>query len=622
MKLSFKQYSEYKNRVKMYEAFVTEFERCELIEDAINEELDTEQKEKVDKTVSKIPNRDEKIKKFWSKQKLDGSYDENFKNGRMTVPVEFDGKSKPHPDVDNFIRQKGYTIKDYRAGTAFRKETVGDPSRGVPNREVEREYKIGKVLQKEGAHPDIIKTYTNDPARASSGNSKYDLVITHHPHDVAGKSTKRGWSSCMNLSNGRYKDKIDDDLKQMTHEAYLVRSGEDVDKDPIARMSLKLHRSLNSTHSVLMPEDKIYGTAPEGFKEKVKDIVSKISPLKDNNIYQKHPVLYDDDSEPIKHNIKGEISSKVLDSLFNSNKIYPHHQDDYLNFVKPEHKYKNPKLQAFQKFKLDGEDPEKFKGDFVDVYNRHMDNYNKIKENDLYPSLKHSKGIVEKVVEKYDINNKTHRSIFNDIVEPRGFAGAVRSAVVSKINKTKSVKNIEALHHFIKDSEIHESGNSVIDKKNWEGSGDPAREYINTYHPDIEHNKLNVNANLFYERLPKIIRATRGEGKSPNDDYKRWGDLSNLFTADDAKVQGLDAIRCQYMKSKSLADLESQNVMFKIRHLQKHTDNNYAVVHSIARNHESRYIPEIFGFDAPYKYSRENYPKEHKLLDDLDKNGA
>lgn len=604
MKLTFRQYSEYKHRVKMYEAFVTEFERQEELEDAINEELNPDQKQKIDKTVSKIPNRDEKIKKFWGKQNLNGSYDDNFKNGRMTVPIEFDGDSKPHPIIDKFISEKGYTIKDYKSGTASRKETVGDPSRGIPNKEVEREYKIGKVLQKEGASEGIIKMYNNDPARASSGASKYDLVITHHPHDVAGKSTNRGWSSCMDLSSGECRSSINDDLKQMTHEAYLVKQGENVDSNPIARVSLKLHRSLNSTHSVLVPEDEVYGTAPKGFKEKVKDIVSKISPLKDNNIYQKHPDLYDDDGKREISTIKSSVSPKQLDKLFGKLKDSSYGAS-LLKLVDKNKKYEHPILDSYQKIISDADNPEKFKGDFDSVLDYHANNINNIHKNTgMYVGKSNLSNIIKKLADHPVFHDDTTRENVLSNISPishntnlaGGLANDVKAEVLSKPRNAHELKDALQLMvpHKIK-----------LDPKTWKGSGDPAADYLKHY-----------NAGEY--KAAHIINASKGFSGVPKNEYEHLGKLSK-------HISGL-SLASDMLDDTSIGILQTiarNNATAKINHLGLNRPTS--VVFGVADNHEYQKIPQDYRkylaskLQPEEKYSREHYPEEHKLLDDFDK---
>jgi len=224
---------------------------------------------------------------------------------RISIPLgggEAD-TAVPHPDVQQHLENNGYKISDYKAGL------VQDPK--YPNRSL----KIGGVLQKTGASPNLMKTYQNDPARSASrvGSGGLHVVISRHPHDVAGMSTNQGWRSCMALdprgrvgngndgfdtldNAGQFSHYLKADVQHGTHVAYLAHADDPEAKNPIARIALKPFEPEDKTKStILSPEEKIYGTSDNIFGDTVRKWAATNFPPDPNTVYNKNPKLYDDD---------------------------------------------------------------------------------------------------------------------------------------------------------------------------------------------------------------------------------------------------------------------------------------------------------------------------------------
>ena len=240
---------------------------------------------------------------------------------RISIPLG-GGESEPvvpHPDVQQHLENNGYKISDYRAGLAQ------DPK--YPNRSL----KIGGVLQKTGASSDLMKTYQNDPARSASrvGSGGLHIVISRHPHDVAGMSTNQGWRSCMALgpkggvgdgSDGHF-DTLDNagvhshylkaDVQHGTHVAYLCHADDPEAKNPISRIALKPFEPEDKTSpTILRPEEKLYGTSDSKFADTVRKWSETNFPANPNTIYNKNSKLYDDD----KRNIVASSPEPLLNS--------------------------------------------------------------------------------------------------------------------------------------------------------------------------------------------------------------------------------------------------------------------------------------------------------------------
>ena len=60
----------------------------------------------------------------------------------------------------------------------------------------------------------LTKDFNERLKTSRKENIKCLICITHNPYDVAGMSTDRSWTSCMNLNDGRYKETA---LKQVQY---------------------------------------------------------------------------------------------------------------------------------------------------------------------------------------------------------------------------------------------------------------------------------------------------------------------------------------------------------------------------------------------------------------------
>ena len=232
----------------------------------LNEELSSEQKRRVD-----------------SWERGDHSFSDKAMNytDKVRVPlIHHDDPTVPHAKVHEHLMKHGYEISDYKSGLA--KDHYG------------RQVKIGKVLNKTEAPEEVKKTFENDSSRAVKKSQNYHVVISKHPHDVAGMSTGRtGWDSCMNMDTGENRRYLKNDIHAGTHVAYLVhKDDKDID-NPLARIALKPF-SGDDGHTVLRPEDTQYGTGGDSFAHTVRKWSEDNFPMKKKQIYHKDRSLYDD----------------------------------------------------------------------------------------------------------------------------------------------------------------------------------------------------------------------------------------------------------------------------------------------------------------------------------------
>ena len=148
------------------------------------------------------------------------------------------------------------------------------------------------------ASPDLINKFVNDPVRQQNKKSDLHVVISRHPHDVAGMTSKgHSWvnQSCMNFSSGSMKKHLKSDVAHGTHVAYLAHKSDTELKKPLARIALKpYHHEDDHKDVILRPEHRTYGDAPDAFHHTVNKILNRHMPGDPKGIYFKHHNVYDD----------------------------------------------------------------------------------------------------------------------------------------------------------------------------------------------------------------------------------------------------------------------------------------------------------------------------------------
>lgn len=241
------------------------------------------------------------------------------------------------PDVIEHLTNHGYEIKDYKAGTATIKKTVGDPSRGIPLRDKHVEEKIGSILERTGATPAVKTSFINDPSRAASKSSQH-VVIATSPLAIAGMTTGTAWrdQSCMNMPSGAYQHKLKDDSENGTHVAFLVphddvtafKQGEP--SKPLARIALKpFHGPGGDT--IFRPENKTYGANNSAFAKAVSQWSNENYPAQPGHTYVKNHHVYDDTGNDEYHAIsKEDIEHHVENgTTFERGAMIDHHLIDH-----------------------------------------------------------------------------------------------------------------------------------------------------------------------------------------------------------------------------------------------------------------------------------------------------
>lgn len=219
------------------------------------------------------------------------------------------------PEVGNTTIQKavtarlatqGYTISDYMGGYVQKDGT---------NRTV----KIGKVL----TDPELMQKFNNDPLRSNSTKQAGSLVvcISRHPYDIAGMSTDRGWTSCMDMVNGDNAHYVLQDAANGTLIAYLINKDDPNIEHPISRILIKPFVNADDGSYILVAEQRVYGNNAPGFKETVTAWLSEVNQGRADGVYCIKPELYADSAKKVLH-APGKGPTEILDLLLSDPKKY------------------------------------------------------------------------------------------------------------------------------------------------------------------------------------------------------------------------------------------------------------------------------------------------------------
>jgi len=229
---------------------------------------------------------------------------------------EFESKSDDkiitspvYDEVSKVLSSQGLTvgIDDYIEGKV--KDKYG------------RDAKLGKILAKNA--PALLQKFNNDKIRQSTNTNKKSLIcISKHPYDIAGMSTDRGWTSCMNLEGGggncRY---IGEDIKYNTLIAYLIKEDDLNINRPQARVVIKplINVNKNDDSVLYLPGNKMYGTAPQTFMKEVAALMKKAQADVYNRFskYSRNSNLYNDNDWAFREIVPNGLRNKsqVIDIL-------------------------------------------------------------------------------------------------------------------------------------------------------------------------------------------------------------------------------------------------------------------------------------------------------------------
>lgn len=170
------------------------------------------------------------------------------------------------------------------------------------------------------------------------------ICISRHPYDIAGMSTDRNWTSCMNLRNTEgdsreteHNKEIFNAVKEGSLVAYLIKKDDKNIKNPLSRILLVPYVNSNDKNDIILyPSSKIYGTEYNEFKTTLTKWLDKI--------FEEHygrfvinPKVYDDhNSKEVNKNYE-KLKKMLLES---KNFINSEEQKEYFDIYLSE-SYKN-----------------------------------------------------------------------------------------------------------------------------------------------------------------------------------------------------------------------------------------------------------------------------------------
>lgn len=216
-------------------------------------ELSLEQKELTDK---------------WTKRRKEElSFGEMFKDERTYFPVSrghsFWSSTPPPKEISEVLDKAGYYMPNYRNNVVYKKEDIEQKSKNAP--------RLLTVLKKElkddpQKYKELEKMFVERKEGASQNADEVKMMIcvSHNPYDVAGMSTDRNWTSCMELPGENRKDGGEyycTALRQVKYGgmvAYLIAENDKEIKRPYARIAIKRLENVSGAF-IFKQESRIYG---------------------------------------------------------------------------------------------------------------------------------------------------------------------------------------------------------------------------------------------------------------------------------------------------------------------------------------------------------------------------
>jgi len=216
-------------------------------------------------------------------------------------PEESEEKLKPPSEINRFLFNKSIELVDYKKGLV--KDKYG------------REVKLGKVLKE---NPELLKKFNEDPQRTASKDQKYKVVISRHPYDIAGMSTGRGWTSCMNLEHGENREFVPMDIHEGSLVAYVIKSTDTNITHPVGRYIIKPYLKKYSNDKIFKVDPTSYGTKIPGDLKVINSWLDDANKDKELGKYTLNQNLYQWDLPTHVYN----FSKNPKDSVKNLNVLF------------------------------------------------------------------------------------------------------------------------------------------------------------------------------------------------------------------------------------------------------------------------------------------------------------
>lgn len=180
--------------------------------------------------------------------------------------------------IQDAVAEAGYVVEDYLAGMAMTPDG-------------KKRIRIGKLLKD---HKELADQFKKDPQRNTFKNEAF-AVVSCHPYDIAGMSTGRSWTSCMNLNDGVYNEHVIEDVKGATLVAYAIEPNDTNIQKPKSRFLIKMASKPGDPHDVMyVLEAQAYGADVPGFRETLERWLKIVNHNVTMGVYRFSDRLYED----------------------------------------------------------------------------------------------------------------------------------------------------------------------------------------------------------------------------------------------------------------------------------------------------------------------------------------
>lgn len=214
-------------------------------------------------------------------------YGSGRKKARIIIPlnrpsnIRKEAKVEAPSEIEKYLEEKGYEIENYVAGWML-------DSKG-------RTLRMGPFLKEEA--PDLSKKFNHDPIRAAhKAGANGVAVVSCHPYDIIGMSFNRGWTSCLNVQDGMFKDHLKSDIAHGVLVAYFVKDDDKNINNPISRIRILPYK--NESGTVYFRPGKMYGAKSRKFEDHILEFCDKLNKSASSDMYRLDSEIYSD-GEPL-----------------------------------------------------------------------------------------------------------------------------------------------------------------------------------------------------------------------------------------------------------------------------------------------------------------------------------
>jgi hypothetical protein len=190
-------------------------------------------------------------------------------NNRIYLECDIKTAYQVPDTITKVLEKNGYSIVDHVLGICK-----------LNNKKAE--IKIGRVLKKIGRE-DLINNYSSDRS-IHLLESDTQIVISRHPYDLIGMSTRRNWTTCHDLFDmkysGAYLYQMDSFLSSGCLVAYLISKTDKNINNPLSRLKINntscvytylisKTKPLENGINILFADQTHYGLISYDFHDKV-----------------------------------------------------------------------------------------------------------------------------------------------------------------------------------------------------------------------------------------------------------------------------------------------------------------------------------------------------------------